>query len=209
MSSNTGKIDWSEIHRAIKRAEQSTEAAINPAQEQIEQILLERAGQLAIPKVTPVAGDQLDLMLFTVGDASLAIETRYVRGVARAGRITRLHGGPAHLLGVSNYQGDVIAVVDAGLLPLHAHRQKPVVQEDAPFLLVLGDVQVELAFLVNSIDGQVRLPATRINHSSTGVASAEASGLMQGIIAGLTDDDLVSVFDGDVLLQDSSLYFDI
>lgn len=54
--------------------------------------------------------------VFTVGDASFALDVRAVQEVAVFEDLTRLPLAPSHVLGVANLRGDVVAVVDPGAL---------------------------------------------------------------------------------------------
>jgi twitching motility protein PilI len=52
--------------------------------------------------------------VFTVGEATFALDVRAVREVAMLEDLTRVPLAPSHVLGVANLRGDLVPVVDPG-----------------------------------------------------------------------------------------------
>lgn len=76
--------------------------------------LKERAKQYAIPKQqrTPLEGEALYLLAFSLGQEYYALDVQAVRGVRALERVTRVPGVPAFYRGVMNVRGQIISVFD-------------------------------------------------------------------------------------------------
>jgi purine-binding chemotaxis protein CheW len=88
------------------------------------------------------------------GNGTYAIASELVREIAPLGRLTRLPGAPAHVLGIQNLRGQLVTVVDLGArltgAPSRAaERTVLVLQVGQRHLGVVGDEVTEVFDLVD------------------------------------------------------------
>ena len=83
------------------------------SESQVQAILRQRAKKLAIPldKEEP-AHSSLEVLIFRLGEERYALETRFVQKVFRPAEIARVPRTEASFLGVTNHQGQMLAVMD-------------------------------------------------------------------------------------------------
>ena len=89
------------------------------------------------------------LLGFTLGAERFGLPLDRVRGVFRAGGVSRVPGGPAFLVGLVNCQGKILPVFDAGAI---TGRRRP---PDAPadHVVVVREEELIFGLSVDSICG--------------------------------------------------------
>lgn len=135
----------------------------------------------------------LDLLLFTLAAETYAVETRFVREVARFGEFASVPHAPEALIGVTNLRGEVMPVFD--LRPLLGVPKNRLT--DLARAIVLereGDVFAVLA--------DEALDVERLPRSAVLPPSALPPGVEQAIVLGVTAQALI-VLDGEALLGDA------
>jgi len=119
-----------------------------------------RRARTAIPSPEPrYAGRVTDLrnvVVFTVAAVRYAIELRWVREVVSLGFVTHVPSAPAALGGVCNLHGEILPVLDVGVL-LDGARGLPPRQGDGA--LVLDAAGLVCALRVDQIDHVASLQA--------------------------------------------------
>jgi purine-binding chemotaxis protein CheW len=151
--------------------------------------LMERAAQLSRRVAVEHVGTRLSLVRFRAGDDVFALESRFVREVVRLRQLSPVPGAPAAVLGVTTYQGEILAVVDL-LSVVHIAGVR---LRDSLWLLVLGLEAAEFAITADEILG-----AVDVSHDA--VLPPDAAGAAKSpLIAGVTD-DATAVLDGAALL---------
>lgn len=135
-----------------------------------------------------------EFVTFSLGAEEYAVEVERVREVLRASAVTEVPRAPAHVLGVLNVRGDVIAVIDP--------RRRLSVSARAPVepsrIVVCHSADGPAGLLVDAVANVVRLPPSAIEPrppSFTGPASEAIAGI------GRDDDRLLILLDLDVLLR--------
>lgn len=151
------------------------------------EILDERARRLARDVAPAGQVTTYELLFATIGDEQIAITTRDVRRVAPMPELTPVPGLPPVYLGVVNYEGDVLPVVD--LLQLIGDRRAA---GETPLMVVLGDVRPEIAIAVTIAEAVVRAPGW---HATAG------DPIVRGILDGRR-----TVLDIEALLGDPRLF---
>jgi purine-binding chemotaxis protein CheW len=187
-------IDWAEVRRRLAQAgEAVANAAISSARARA--IMDDRAQRLARKAPAQRAGDALEVLTFVLGQERYAVETRYAREVVRLANITPVPGVPSFVMGVTNYRGQILCVLDVRLLL------------DAPAagvtnlsrLIVLGAGSAEFGVLADRADEIRSLHADEILASPAAVI-----GTGREYVRGVTRDAL-TVLDGAWLLRDPRL----
>lgn len=112
------------------------------------------------------ADDRLQLLLMEIGKERFALDADFCRTITKAGRLTRLPRMPAFVLGVINLRGEIISVVDLGLLfGLGAREQGP----KARFVVLEGRGS-RVACLADRIFGIEWISAARVREPQAGGA---------------------------------------
>lgn len=84
-----------------------------PDRQDVEQILRERAKQLAIPVLDDTPDeDSIEVLEFLLSGERYAIPMEYVKEVALLREITPLPGTPPFILGIISLRGSIISIVD-------------------------------------------------------------------------------------------------
>ncbi len=152
-----------------------------------------RARTLA--RVPPKEADEasIELLLFSLAAETYAVETRFVREVARFGEFASVPLAPQTLIGVTNLRGEVLPVFDLRPL-LGVPRNRLTDLARAIVLEREGDVFAVLA--------DAALDVERLPRSAILPASALPPGTEQAIVLGVTAQAVI-VLDGEALLADA------
>jgi purine-binding chemotaxis protein CheW len=117
----------------------------------------------------PAAGPELHLLTFTLDREEFGIPVTTVREVIRVGDVTRVPQAPAHVRGVANLRGRILAVVELrsrlGLPPAELTPRSRIVVVD-----VRGRV---LGLLVDAVSQVVKLPERTVVPAPDEVVSAD------------------------------------
>jgi len=190
------RIDWEAAHRRL----QSVEMGLWASRESATRTLLERAARLAVaPEPEARARDWLEVLTFQRGNTRFALESRFVLEVGVLGRVSRVPGASAALLGISNLRGDLLpifeltSVVDGG--GGGEGEQAPSAQ-----LIVLGEGEPEFGVLADRVDEVGRLAVADMSEAHTVGALAHPE-----FVRGIGVDGRV-VLDGHALLRDRQVF---
>ncbi|MET0402034.1 MAG: chemotaxis protein CheW [Cystobacter sp.] len=191
-------LDWAAAYRRLERlAHAAGSAQDDPAREA--EVLDERARLLSRDTSREVAPEHpLELVLFHAGEQDYALETRFVREVLRTSeQRVMLPGAPPQLRGVTLLHGEVLAVVE--LAPLFG---RPAPTAHGP-VLVMGLGRPELGLRADRVE--------EVFSTSLGAllpAPASLNGQERTLVAGLTREGVI-VLEGEALLRDGRLFFDL
>jgi len=194
---SAGVIDWVAVRARLARAAEATEQALNPSPERARRIMDERARVLApAPPAARPAGEQIELLVFSLAGARYGIETRFVREVARLAEVTPIPGATDFLAGVAAIRGEILGVLDP----------RPIFGLAAGALtarmILCGEQHAEFGLLIDQAHDVVILPLTELFEPP-----GSASGAGRAYLRGVTKDALV-VLDGARLLGDEQLFVD-
>lgn len=190
-------LDWAELRRRIDRAFAGALGESRPSGAAVDALLDERARRLAAPAQEPTAAaDELELVVFRLGEQRYALESRHVRGIVGLTECVPVPGLPGHFTGVASVRGDILAIVDLrSLLQL-----PPAASGRRGDALIVGDRDGELGIVADVVDEVVRLAAGAIGRAPVADTSAE-------LVHGVTADGL-TVLDGAALLGDPRFVVD-
>jgi purine-binding chemotaxis protein CheW len=141
------------------------------------------------------AEGRLDVVEFLLAHESYAIESRFVAEVFPFGDITPLPGTPAFVVGIINFRGSVLSVIDLKFffqLPIRG-------LNDRNRAVILRSDSMEFGVLVDAMRG-----TRQIAQGSLQEALPTLSGIREKYLKGITADGVV-VLDGGKLLADASL----
>ena len=169
---------------------------MNTANHTDQSILDARAMELARPisRRTSAEG-HLDVVEFPLAHECYAIESRFVAEVFPFGDITPLPGTPAFVVGIVNFRGRVLSVIDLKFffqLPMKG-------LNDRNRAIVLRSGNMEFGVLVDAMHGTRRIAQEELQE-----ALPTLSGIREKYLKGVTPDG-VGVLDGGKLLADDAL----
>lgn len=171
-------------------------AAVDLPPERIRALLEERARALARPPEPVEPADTLAVVTFALGRERYAIETQYVREVARLREVSPVPGAPDFVLGVANLRGEVLCLVD-----LRRFFDVPATGlTELSRMIIFGIERVEFGILVDEAFEIVKLRRDDVISSPESI-----SGLGRAYVLGVTREALI-VLDGAALLCDPRLY---
>jgi purine-binding chemotaxis protein CheW len=188
-----GAIDWQAVHRRLEQARHSMEEAIRPSPKRVREIMKARARALAQePAEERRADDGIGLVVFKLAGECYAVETHYVREVARFVDFMPVPETPEFLVGITNLHGSMLAVFDLGRFFELSRKGLT----DLSRVVVLGTEEPEFGILADETLGQVNAdPATILKPTE------KALGIDGAYLRGVTHDALI-VLDGPTLLGD-------
>jgi purine-binding chemotaxis protein CheW len=106
------EFNWSELHEKMEKVCNALNAKLSA--DKLDTILAERAEQLANSEEAEQLENNLDLLIFELGNEQYAIDTSYVAEVIPLKLITYVPNAPDFILGVVSRRGEIISVIDLG-----------------------------------------------------------------------------------------------
>lgn len=191
-----GPLDWERVRQRLAQAAAALEEAEHSSTARDQEILEARARALAHAPVHQAPGEMLEVVTFSLAGERYALEADHVCEVQRWTECTPIPGAVAHLRGLVNLRGDLLAVFDLRRL-LGLVEQEP---QESAFILVLGRGHPELGIAAEAIHEvrKVRLDALH---------EPPAGGTDRRLVRGVTEEALI-VLDGPALLADERLFID-
>lgn len=151
--------------------------------------LAERARRLAQPAEQSVTAATIDLVAFSTGRERFAVAAAFVYRLERLERVTPLPDAARHFAGITNLHGQLVPLVDLGLLLGSAPCER------ADFAVVLGDDRADIGLLAETLLDIQALPRD---------ALAASAAPPRPIVHHITADG-IAVIDGAALLADPRL----
>lgn len=153
------RIDWSEVHRRLDRAQTAIETGSAPAPEERKEILKARARLLARePAKEGTAEEYVELVEFLLGYEKYGIESAYVREIHPLKELTPLPHTPSFVLGLVNIRGQILSVID--IKKLFELPEKGLT--DLNKVIVVHGDKMELGILADVILGVRLIPIEEI-----------------------------------------------
>lgn len=113
MSDGTRVIDWQEVHARLERARLAMESGGELQPEETARILTDRALALAKPLEDGKSStEMIELLVVSLGGERFGIETVYAIEAISLRELIPVPCTPAFVLGVVNYRGRILAVLD-------------------------------------------------------------------------------------------------
>lgn len=194
-----GGLDWAAAYRRLARLAAATEASTTSTPEAEQALLTERARALARPLARDTqTGPLLEVVHFRSGEQDYALETRFVLEVLRAPeQLVPLPGAPEVLRGLVLLHGEVLAVVE--LAPLFG-RAAPTTHGP---VLVVGSGRPELGLRADVVEEVLLVSRDALLPAPAALGTQERS-----LVSGISRDGII-VLEGEALLKDGRLFFDI
>ncbi|KJU83538.1 CheW-like protein [Candidatus Magnetobacterium bavaricum] len=147
-------IDWQEVYRTLERNQRIIDSGWVPTPQEKMKALLKATAALARPLVGQEDSEGvIEVVAFILGAECYGVDCRYVREVLQMRDYTPVPCTPAFVLGVINFRGRIISVLEArSLLSLpraDTHQTRT--------LLVLYDSKMEFAIVTDELVGIRRI----------------------------------------------------
>ncbi|WP_443190778.1 chemotaxis protein CheW [Pseudomonas indica] len=196
---NRDAAAWTRIRQSLDELERRIESGFALSAGEREQRLLERTREWARRPEQEVPDAFLEVLAFSLGGETYAVESRHVAEVLPLAQYTPLPGTPAYVLGIVNVRGRIVSVLDLRIL-----FELPVSGlADKNFLVVLQDESMEFGLLVDRVLGIQPLEKATLQSGMASLTGVRASYLL-----GVTPTQW-TVLDGARLLGDASLRVEI
>ena len=177
----------------------STAADLMPTSPEEVALLQQRAGLLAETRRGEAAEDASDMHLLHIrlaGNTDLAIPYENLVEVLPPQRATRVPGSPPSVLGVVNFSGTILTVMDLGQV-----LQLPEQTRDGEAVIVVGSSGTSVAFPVRELVGAMDARSGSI------IAAPHSPASERGYLLGVVDNG-IGVLDVARILGDERLLVD-
>lgn len=155
----------------------------------IDAVLAERARLLAQPAAVPRTDRTVAVVAFAAAGERYAIETAHVTRLEPLERITPLPGAPPHFAGIANLHGQIVPLIDLGVLLGAAPCAQPT------YAIALGGARTELGILADEL-----LDLRALSWDEPGAPAPAPRPIVRHITT-----DGTAVIDGAALLADPRL----
>jgi purine-binding chemotaxis protein CheW len=193
------RIDWSEVHRRLERAQAALEQRTTLTPDETNAILKARAKALAREQEPDQCEqDRLEVIEFVLADEKYAVESSFVREVYPFREFTPIPGAPPFVLGVTNVRGQIVSVVDLKKFFGLPEKGLP----DLRKVILISDGEMEFGLLADTVVGlrHILLPDLQATLPTLTGARKE---FLKGVTAAR-----VAVLDSARLLSDERMLVD-
>jgi purine-binding chemotaxis protein CheW len=160
-----------------KDAVPDSDQTLGLAPEKAQALLDSRAKRLSRTVASAAeAQDRIELLMFKLGTDNYAVDPRLIHHVQLVPEMTPLPHMESHIAGILNLRGTVLMV--AHLRPLLGLPVKPL--DESTRLLVVGETEPELGFLVDEVVGVVEMARKEFVEGGT-IQPAFAPEFLQGV----------------------------
>jgi purine-binding chemotaxis protein CheW len=138
----------------------------SPLEESREELLREvllSTGSFGREKVQEESGPARSLLVFSVGAEWYAVDLANVQKVLRPGRIARVSGASPEVLGLMNYQGEVLCVLDLRQIFGAGKGMMSNREIEGKFIIVVQHGGKEAGFLVDTVRDVAEIPASSVH----------------------------------------------
>jgi purine-binding chemotaxis protein CheW len=184
------QVNWAEVRERVDAAGRALAGGTIESPERVSEVLEERARVLAQAPVAPPAGEELEVITFTLANETYAVESMLVVAVFRLTDLSLLPGAKPPVCGVTAWRGDLLTILD--LRPLLGLSSTAL--NDLSRVIVLGEERPAFGVLADAVLELVVLPASEVREPSEGTAAGRE--YLRGITGGA-----VQVLDARTLLR--------
>ncbi len=187
------RLDWEGARRRLVVAE----AGSQEEREANARVLVERAARLATPLESKAAAQTwLEVVGFRRAERRYAIESRFLIEVSVCGRLTRVPGAHAALLGMTNLRGDLLPVFDLRSLGEGGNHEQPLSSQ----LIVVGEQAPDFGILADEVEEVTRISLGSLSEPHT-LGALPHPEFVRGV-----DESGSLLLDGEAVLRDRSVF---
>lgn len=192
MSDGRRVSDWQAVHARLERARQAMESGGELQPEETARILTDRALALAKPLEDGMPlTEMIELLVVSLGGERFGIETVYALEAISLPELIPVPCTPAFVLGVVNYRGRILAVLDLRrILGLSGEG----VTEGSKVVSVEAE-GMTFGIMVDTVEGTMSVPTHKV-----APPPEVLTGLRLALTRGMTE-ELITILDLDALAQ--------
>ena len=183
-------IDWPAAKARLAEINRAVETAARPSPERDREVMAARAIVLGRASTSVDVGKRIDLVRFGCGDERFAFQTAFVRATLKLPKLTPVPFGPAALLGLCAFRGQLLSVWNPAELLTGASAAA------ADWLLVLGEGKAEVGLAVKDVSFVQQLPARDVMPLPEALSGSKTSQLFEGVIT----EGSIRVLSGEAIL---------
>jgi purine-binding chemotaxis protein CheW len=160
-------------------------SGISPLNESREELLREasiEAEAAGREKAQEESGPARSLLVFFLGAEGFAVDLAHVRKVLRPDRIARVSGAAPEVLGLMNFQGEVLCVLDLRRILSSGKEAAPPAATEGKFIVVFQHGGKEAGFLVDAVREVTDLPSSSVHPVLDSIEPSRAR-LFEGTVA--------------------------
>ena len=180
-------FDWERLRLRLSTLGSGQDETIeNLSNEEVDQVWMQRASQMAQAQDTEEISDQMELVLLRVGRELLGVEVNYISAIRQNEPITRVPRVPAWVAGVVNLRGSILSVIDLRIflgLPAAPVEEQPenATNAHSGLLVVTATRDMQVVLLVDDVPGVEALRVKDI-HNETNILRGMRPEYVRGII---------------------------
>lgn len=200
-------FDWEGVRQRLATINATLAGLGEPEPETVEQILAQRAAQLAQPPAREEEGEPIRLMLVRLGREIYGLDVRHAMEVRPLEQITRVPRVPQWVAGVINLRGRIFSVLDLRRffdLPQAEKDDGTVHAEDTRCLVIVETPDMESALLVDEVLSVEAVPAGRLQGAGDALGGLPAE-YVRGVVTREDTAQIVVVLNLPALLADERL----
>jgi purine-binding chemotaxis protein CheW len=192
-------IDWEATRNRLRASETALARALAVDQRRLEEVLRQRAEQLATRGREQATEELLPVLVFRLGKERYALELSYVAEVLPLARCVAVPGGPQELTGLIPVRGEICNVLDlAALLGLPDSRERA-----GGYVVLLRGARRQIGLRVDEVDrvdtigahalaGRVGVQASACSSLKAELQLAHVQGVLPDGLALLNVDAILS-----------------
>ncbi len=157
-------------------------------------------GQTQDQKAQPSANDELQLVVFMIGNEEFGVEITNVQEIIRMTSITRIPQAPNYVRGIINLRGRIIVVLNLNVIMGTESKE----QDENTRIMVASIGETVMGFMVDSVSEVIRLPHKNIEPAPAVIANKLDTEYVRGV--GKMEDRLLILLDLHKLLSANELH---
>ncbi len=157
-------------------------------------------GQTQDQKAQPSANDELQLVVFMIGNEEFGVEITNVQEIIRMTSITRIPQSPNYVRGIISLRGRIIVVLNLNVIMGTESKE----QDENTRIMVASIGETVMGFMVDSVSEVIRLPHKNIEPAPAVIANKLDTEYVRGV--GKMEDRLLILLDLHKLLSANELH---
>jgi purine-binding chemotaxis protein CheW len=181
-------VDWDAVRRQIDQASQKLASSEEISPAALEQAWARRSAQIAQKIEAEQQGEIVKAAIVSLDNELYGLDVQYIFDIRVLERITFVPGVPAWVLGVVNWRGRILSVIDLRrFLGLPSNKDAETRANTAQRLLVLQAGEMEVGIQADEVFLIQSIPVSKIN-TSDGMARAIKPELVNGLFMPMGQD---------------------
>lgn len=181
-------VDWQAVRHQIDQASQKLASSEEISPAALEQAWARRSAQIAQKIEADQQGEIVKAAIVSLDNELYGLDVQYIFDIRVLERITFVPGVPAWVLGVVNWRGRILSVIDLRrFLGLPSNKGSEDKAKTAQRLLVLQAGEMEVGIQADEVFLIQSIPVSKIN-TSDGMARAIKPELVNGLFMPLGQD---------------------